>query len=225
MTRERGSIALYLLFSVAAAGATGYVAYRAIRTHRLESEAAAAVAAANRPPPSRPVAMAEPVPAEDPLPTQAQPEPAREVENAGDVEVIPSGTNQAELDAEDPEDFEDPATDTVVYGTPGVSGGLTPASVERTVKRYGVRIERCLRKTREKYHVRRCTVRVTAEVDAQGKVLVATATRENAEPFLGDCVLDVVRKLRFDAPSDHAGATIVYPIVFAPGTPQTDSGM
>jgi len=104
----------------------------------------------------------------------------------------------------------------VFYGTPGVSGGLSAASVERTVKRYGVRIDRCLRKTREQYRVRRGTVRVLVAVDAQGRVLAVGTRLDNAEQVLGDCVADVFRRLRFDAPSEGGPAKIVYPIVFAP---------
>lgn len=209
MTRQRGSIALYLLFSIAAAVATGYGAYRVIRTQRLESEAAEALAAARRPPRAN---VAPPPGPTVPLATPAEVPPEVPI----DEEMVVEPTDSAEARAVDPDAFADPAKDTVVYGTPGVSGGLTAAAVERTVMRYSVRIERCLRKTREQYRVRRGTVRTTVDVDAQGRVLVVTAKLDNAHHILGDCVLDVFRRLRFDATSDGGEARIVYPIVFAP---------
>lgn len=205
MTRQRGSIALYLLFSIAAAIATGYGTYRVIRQYRLETDAAEALAAATRPPRAT---VADPP---TPLPPPKVPS---EVPVEEELAVEP--TDSAEARAVDPEPFEDPAKDTVVYGTPGVSGGLTAAAVERTVMRYAARIERCLRKTREQYRVRRGTVRMTTDVDAQGKVLLVTAKLDNAEQLLGDCMVDVFRRLRFDATSDGGPARIVYPIVFAP---------
>lgn len=209
MTRQRGSIVLYLLFSLAAAIATGYGAYRVIRTQRLEREAAAAHAAATRPP------RASVAPAQEPSsPTEVPPEVPPEVPI--DEEMVVEPTDSAEARAVDPDAFADPAKDTVVYGTPGVTGGLTAASVERTVMRYSARIERCLRKAREQYRVRRGTVRAAVDVDAQGRVLSVTAKLDNAEEVLGDCVIDVFRRLRFDATSDGGRARIVYPIVFAP---------
>jgi hypothetical protein len=206
MKRERGSIALYLLFSLAAAIATGYAAYRVIREQRLQSEAMQ-VASATRPAPARPLPAPRPL---DPL----EPTP--------DVDSTPPVTDAADLAAVDPDDFEDPEKDTVVYGIPGIAGALTIDAVSRTVKRYANRFDRCLRKTREQYSVRRATVRVTVDVDAQGKVLLATAKLQDAEQYLAECVLDVFRKLRFDAPSDRAPARIVYPIVFAPANGGAD---
>lgn len=204
MDRQRGSIVIYLLFSIAAAVATGYGTYRVMRTRRLESEAAEARAVANRPQRAH-VA---------PAPRHSAPPPASEP--GPDEAAFERAPDPAEAGAVDPPVLDDPTNDTVVYGTPGVSGGLSALSVERTVKRYAVRIDRCLRKTREQYRVRRGTVRVMVDVDAQGRVVAASAKLDGAEQVLGDCVLDVFRRLRFDAPSEGGPGRIVFPIVFAP---------
>jgi TonB family protein len=224
--RERGSVALYMLFSLAASVGVGYVTWRTMRDARLSAEREAAanprpVAAAepSLPPPSEP---AEPAESAEPAEPDVE-APAEEVSPSADAtdpwasEGLPS-FEVIERDAIDPEPVEEAEDDTFVYGTPGIAGTLSSVSMRRTVQRYNVRYARCLRKQREQRgEVERGSMRLRIDIAPDGTVQRASATLRNAEPAFGECVLEVVRKLRFDRSSDGTPTRVVYPIAFIPG--------
>ncbi|HEX5060212.1 MAG TPA: AgmX/PglI C-terminal domain-containing protein [Kofleriaceae bacterium] len=195
MANQRGNVAVYLLFSLAVATGAGYGVYRLMRDHKP------AVAANDH-------VDVQTAPAPTPRPSHA---PSDELP----VEP-PQAVDPAENTAVAPEDIADPPKDTVLLGTPGVAGGLEPASVERMVKRYVGRYDRCMRHTHEKYRMRRGALRVTFVINATGSVDYASAQATDVEEDLANCVLDVFKKLRFDKSSDGAKVKVVYPMAFVP---------
>jgi hypothetical protein len=194
-SRQRGSIALYLLFSIAASVATGYAVYLVMRDRRL--------------------AVANDVVAE-PAPVRAVPRPEPIAEPTVAVPPVEAAADTAELDAVEPNLIAS-ATDAVLLGTPGVAGGLAPANVERTIKRYSVRYERCMRRARERGVTPGGSLRLTLVIAADGAVDYATGQPTNVDEELAACVVDVVKKLRFDRSSDGAKIKVVYPIAFVAG--------
>ena len=196
----RGSIGLYLLFSLAASVAVGYGVYVLIRER---SKASADDSVVERPVPVRPVSA--PVVAPPAVPDDPQP-PAVDV---------------AERDAVEPEAIAEPAKDTVLFGRPGVAGALEPAAVERTIKRYLVRFDRCARKARERDAVPRGEMRLTFVIAADGDVEYVSG-KTTADDELSNCVLDLVKKLRFDKSTDGAMVKVVYPIAFVPASSSDD---
>jgi len=194
VANQRGNVAVYLLFSLAAATGAGYGVYRLMRDHKpAVADEHVDVQTAQAPTP-RPT----------PAPVDEQPaEPAQAVDIA-------------EASAVAPEDIADPPKDTVVLGRPGVAGALDADSVERMVKRYIGRYDRCIRHTHEKYRMRRGSLRVTFVIGATGNVDYASAQATDVEEDLANCVLDVIKKLRFDKSSDGAKVKVVYPMAFVP---------
>jgi hypothetical protein len=183
---------LYLLFSLAAAIAVGYGVYVMLR-ERSSTPASETVEAppARRPPP-RPAPPVEPTPVAAPPPDLIEPDAAERAAVAptiGDVD-----------------------TDAVLLGTPGTSGGLEPAQVERTVKRYMVRYERCMRRAKERGEQPRGELRLTIVIAADGSVDFITGKPTNLSEELAACVVDVVKKLRFDKSSDGMKVKAVYPM-------------
>jgi hypothetical protein len=197
LASQRGNIGLYMLFSLAASIASGYGVYVLIRDR---PRSAVDDTREVEPAPARPEPVATPTP--------ATPTPAEPVAEATPVDI-------AERDAVAPADLDDPPKDTVLYGRPGVDGELDVASVEHTVKRYSVRYERCFRKTHERYRMRPGGLRLTVVIGSDGSVIQASY-RTTVEDELATCVMDVVKKLKFDKPTDGAIAKVVYPMVFWP---------
>ncbi|HEY5926241.1 MAG TPA: AgmX/PglI C-terminal domain-containing protein [Kofleriaceae bacterium] len=195
-SRQRGSVVLYLLFSLATSVAVGYGVYSLIRAR---SEASADAAVVERPTPARPL----PRPAVTPTPAPPH-DPS--IDDSVDV---------ADRDAVPPEDIPDPPEDTVLLGLPGVAGGLEAVAVERTVRRYIVRFERCMRKARERNAVPRGDLRLTFVIAADGEVEYVSG-KTSIDDELTTCVLDLVKKLRFDKSTDGAMVKVVYPIRFVP---------
>jgi hypothetical protein len=189
---QRGNVALYLLFSIAASVAAGYAVYLVLRDRRL----AVADDAVAEPVPARAAPRAEPV---APTPVAAP--------------VDEPAADTAELDAIEPNVIAS-AKDAVLLGTPGVAGGLAPADVERTIKRYSVRYERCVRRARERGVTPGGSLRLTLVIAADGGVDYVTGQPTNVDEELAACVVDVVKKLRFDRSSDGAKIKVVYPIAF-----------
>ncbi|HEY5947972.1 MAG TPA: AgmX/PglI C-terminal domain-containing protein [Kofleriaceae bacterium] len=194
---QRGSVALYLLFSIVAATAAGYATYVVLRDRKSS------------------VAEAEPAPPR-PLPApRAQPA----AEQAELVEATePAAVDSAERDALAPDDIVEPARDTVLLGKPGVAGDLDAASVERTVKRYLVRYDRCMRRAHEHHGIARGSLRVTLVIGETGNVDYASGAPTNVDDDLAACVVDVMKKLKFDKPGDGAKVKVVYPIAFVPAS-------
>ena len=195
-SRERGSIALYLLFSIAASIAAGYGVYLLIRDRRV----AAADDAVAESAPARAAPRPEPMPATpvvEATETAGAPDPAELAAVEADADIVL-------------------AKDTVLFGTPGVAGGLEVGDIERTIKRYSVRYERCMRRAKERGITPRGTLRLTFVVAADGNVAYATGKATNLDDELASCVVDVVKKLRFDKSTDGAPVKVVYPMAFAP---------
>lgn len=202
-SRQRGSVALYFLFSLVASVAIGYLVYVVIRDRR-QAVADDAIAA---PAPPRPRAQ----------PMEPPPPP---VEEARPPDLIEP--DAAERAAVAPE-LVDSDRDAVLFGSPGVLGGLEPGQVERTIKRYMVRYERCMRRAKERGVPPRGELRLTFVIDAEGSVDYATAKPTGIDEELAVCVVEVVQKLRFDKPSDGMKAKVVYPIGFVTAQPGASS--
>jgi hypothetical protein len=218
MRGERGSVVVYLLFSIVASIGFGYVVYRSIRDARLARAASAELARASAPAPTRtavapsPAAPAPLAPAHEPAPEPAVPaEPV-----APTPASLPDESDEADHNAVDPPSFEDSAVDNVVFGRPGVAGGGDRFQIEKVVKRYSVRLVRCVRKARENGPVTRGSMRFEFVIDADGVVGTATYRGGDVAPMVGDCMLQTLTKLRFDKPADGHQMKVVYPIAFAP---------
>lgn len=194
-------MALYLLFSIAASVAIGYLVYVLIRDRR-QAIAADAVAEPAPPPPRREPPEAPPL-VDEPPPDLIEPDVAER------AAVAP--------------ELVDSDRDAVLLGGPGVLGGLEPGQVERTIKRYMVRYERCMRRAKERGASPRGELRMTLVIDAEGNVDYASGTATGIDDELASCVLDVVRKLRFDKASDGMKVKIVYPIGFVTAQPGASS--
>jgi hypothetical protein len=193
-SRQRGSIALYLLFSIAASVAAGYGVYLLIRDRKL----AVADDAVAEPAPARPTPPPEPI-AEPPV---TEPAEAVDVAEAGAVEPTVVASTK----------------DAVVLGRPGVAGGLGVDAVEHTIQRYMVRYERCMRRAKERGATPSGLLRLTFVISAEGGVDYVTGARGGIDEELASCVVDVVKKLRFDKSSDGAKVKVVYPFAFVPAS-------
>jgi hypothetical protein len=191
-SHQRGSIALYLLFSIAASIAVGYAVYLLIRDRKLAVADDAVAEPAPARPASRPEAIAEP-----PVDVPAEP---------------PEG-DTAERDAVEPNVIVSDE-DAVLLGTPGIAGGLAREDVTRTIKRYAVRYERCMRRARDRGVTPGGSLRLTFVISAEGNVDYATGRASNVDEELATCVVDVIEKLRFERSMDGAKVKVVYPIAF-----------
>ena len=60
-------------------------------------------------------------------------------------------------------------------------------------------------------------MRLTLVIAADGAVDYATGQPTNVDEELAACVVDVVKKLRFDRSTDGAKIKVVYPIAFVAG--------
>ncbi len=200
---QRGHIALYLLFSLAAATAAGYGVYTVMRG-RSKAEAAEAEVRLST--------------ANAHLPREV-PERAPEPE-ATPAAVAPSIATTT-FEAVPPDNAEAADKDTVVHGHPGVSGALDADQIERMIKRYSGRYDRCMRHAREKNQQRRGDMRLTFMIATNGAVETATAT-STVDTELATCVVDVIKRLRFDKPSDGVPALVTHIMVFVPARAESD---
>ncbi len=189
---------MYLLFSLAAAIAAGYGVYRLLRERKAPPANETAEAPPVRRPSPRPAAPVEPTPVAAPPSDLIEPGAAERAAIAPEI---------GELDE-----------DAVLLGTPGTSGGLEAAQVERTVKRYTVRYERCMRRASERGEHPRGELRVTLVIAADGSVDFVTGKPTNLSDELATCIVDVIKKLRFDKTSDGMKVKAVFPmaVVTAP---------
>jgi hypothetical protein len=204
MIRERGSVGLYLVFSLVIAGATGYGVYRVIHEHRTnDARAALAPTPAPRPAPPR---VVDELPMED-IATDEPP-----VEDIPEEPVV----DVAERDAIDPDGIDDSSKDAVAFGQPGISGALDRSVVEQTVKQLAPRFVRCARKAREQDNSEQTMLRFAFTVAATGKVEDASYRAVGDNELIAECALDVVRRSRFAASRDRGAVQVVYPILVAP---------
>jgi outer membrane biosynthesis protein TonB len=193
---QRGNVAVYLLFSLAASVGAGYGVYTLIKNRPQSVVDDSAVASK----PAQRNRAHGPTPA-PPEPMAPFPEPE-------------SPSEPAEPESVAPADIDDPPADTVLLGRPGVAGALEVAQVERTVKRYVVRYERCMRRARERHLLQRGQLRVLFHITPDGVVDYATVKASTVESELADCILDMIKKLRFDT---SAGvSSVAYPFAFVP---------
>lgn len=186
---------MYLLFSLAASVAVGYGVYVLLRERRSTAAGESGSESVEAEPAGRPVPrpMApEPTPAVAPPPDLIEPDAAERAAVAPDIGDVDK--------------------DAVLLGTPGTSDNLDPAQVERTIKRYTVRYERCMRRAKERGEQPRGELRVTIVIAADGSVDFATGQPTNLSDELATCIVDVIHKLRFDRPSDGMKAKVVYPM-------------
>jgi hypothetical protein len=202
---QRGNITLYLLFSLAVSAAVGYGVYVLLR----DSSRGVAHAADGDIAPARSAQAERRV--EAPAPEEAAP-PA----------PLDEGGDAADRAAVAPPPLDGSAEDTVVLGVPGVAGALEPAQIERTIKRYMVRWQRCMRRQQERAPLTaRGDLRVELVIASDGSV-VYTRSRSAVPEELARCVLDVVGKLRFDQPTDGGKVSVVYPMAFVPARDGSD---
>jgi hypothetical protein len=66
-------------------------------------------------------------------------------------------------------------------------------------------------------------LRISIAIGPDGSVSDATY-RASVSDELAMCVVDVIKKLRFDKPRGGAAAKAVYPMRFVPGTSEIESG-
>lgn len=198
---QRGSIGVYLLFSIVVATAAGYGVYALLRARPQDAGDAEVTQARAEPHAVMPVRPAPP-----------PPEPP---------EVIPEDGGPAERGAIAPAGIEAPDEDTVLLGTPGVAGALEPAQVDRTMKRYMVRWERCMRRARERDELPDGVLSLSFVIAGDGSVS-GMSYRASVEDSLAVCVTDVVKKLRFDKPVDGADVRVVVPMRFVPARDGSD---
>jgi hypothetical protein len=193
-TKQRGNVAVYLLFSIVASVAVGYGVYVFIR--------------------DRKVAVADDVVAEPaPMRQESRPAPMEPMEPTPIAEVGADSDDPAERGASEP-NLVVTARDAVVYGKPGVAGGLAASDVEQTIQRYTVRYERCMRRAKERGATLGGSLRLTLVIAADGNVDYATGKPTNVDEELAGCVVDIVKKLRFARSGDGAKVKVVYPIAF-----------
>jgi len=187
----------YLVVSVVVSVAVGVGTYVTIRDLRRASLTPEAPARAEplAAPARAPVAEPTPEPVVDPEPPPAPIE------------------DSLERLAVDPPAVDDPSKDKVQFGTPAVGGGLARAEVERTIRRYTTRYERCTRRASEVVRLRSGTLRLLITIAPDG-VVSQLAARSDVAPELETCVLDTIRRLRFDRSPDGTTTRVVYPILF-----------
>ena len=198
---QRGNIALYLLFSLAVSTAVGYGVYALLRDRPRMAEAADEVPRAAEP--RRVTPVGAPAAAPD-----VEPNVAPAVEPADRQAVAPADVEAGDEDA-------------VLLGTPGVVGALEASAVERTMKRYHVRWERCMRRARERHEAARGDLRLAFDIAGDGSV-ARISYQATVEDALATCVTDVVKRLRFDRPADAALVKVVVPMRFVPARDGSD---
>lgn len=188
MTRQRGSVVVYLLFSIALSIGAGYAVYILIRDHK-PAEAATTQEAAPAPTPApRPVAQ----------PPQPAPTPV--------VEEPPAPMSVAEQRAVSP--IVDPNySSSPIMGVPGIDGGISRGSVDRRMRAHAVELQHCWEDAGDSPK----TIRVTIHIDAAGRVSGATAS-PGLSPNAEACVLAIFSALSFSAPGKPA--EVVQPIAF-----------
>lgn len=191
---QRGSVSLYLLFSLAASVAAGIGAYVWIRDHKP------AEAAADDTP--HVVSAAKPA-QHEPDPTPA-PQPEPEV-----VPEAPTTTSLAEQRAVDP--IIDPNSEvSPVFGLPGVDGAIERSSIDRRFKARAALLQRCWERSESdpgKLHV-------TLAVAANGHIDQVKMSEGWNEGFEA-CVISLLSNMSFSGTRDGHPATVVQPIAFS----------
>ena len=192
---KRGSVALYLLFSIVLSSATGYGVYRGLRERRLHDASAA-------PEPVHTDRAAAPSP--HPVPA-----PPVEVEPSGDE---PPPLSVAEQRAIDPDIDGDRAAEGANLGMPGIDGAMPRDSVERRFRARLAWFTRCYEQSATPGEDR-AVIRVAFHIEPDGTLVDPKITGGFNDGFTA-CVLGVVGAISFSGPRDGKRVEVVYPIGF-----------
>lgn len=189
---ERGSVGIYLLFSVIVAAAAGYGAYHYIHEHKSEfqHEEQASTAPAPKKQPTAPT----PAPAPDPIP---------EVPVVPEQAPMESPAMVAARLAVDPID----SSESPSFGTPGVVGGIEKRAVDRRFRPHAEQLQTCY----EHASSFDGSVRVTLEVAANGKL--TNISLDDGDDGFQACAISAL-SFSFSPTKDGKPATIVQPIQF-----------
>lgn len=198
---NRGSVALYLLFSITLSIAAGYGVYRVMHAQHVREASASPSRTTTTPKPERDLSSAAvaPPPIEE---AAAAPEPE-------DVEP-PTGTSEAERRAIDPDIEGDATSARVLLGMPGIIGAMPRDSVQRHFRARSAPLQRCYDHFVE--GGKRGVIHMRFRIDTDGKLLDPRVAGFNAQ--FNDCVASLARSIRFSEPRDGQLVEVVYPIGF-----------
>ena len=182
---QRGSIVLYLLFSIALSIGAGYGVYAYLRDHKSAEPTPTVKAEAPTP---RPVVQAQPVAA---VPDVEPPAPTPSVAEQRAVNPI--------IDPDNPI--------TPVMGIPGIEGAIERGAVDRRFRAKARALQVCFDNNGQEH----TTIHATLLVDERGRV---TSARVSPGLSVGTeaCVLSVLSSINFSAPGQPA--EVVLPIAF-----------
>lgn len=183
---QRGSIVVYLLFSIVVSIGAGYGVYVLIRDHK--SAPATSEVKAEPPPRPRPVAPPQPVEAE---PAVEPPAPPVSIAEQRAVNPII-----------DPE-----YTSSPVMGVPGIDGPIARGSVDRRMRARSVELQRCWESDGDPAK----TIHATMHVDAAGRV-TSTSVTPGLSADTEACVLAVLSSISFSPQTKPS--EVVQPIAF-----------
>lgn len=192
---KRGSVALYLLFSIVISIAAGYGVYRVLRERRLREASAA---------PAQEAVRTERAAAPSPHPVPA---PPVEPEPAADE---PPPLSVAEQRAIDPDIDGDGATAGASLGMPGIDGAMPRDSVERRFRARLTWFDRCYERSATED---RGVIRVAFHIEPDGTLVEPKITGGFNDGFTA-CMLSVVGAISFSGPRDGKRVEVVYPIGF-----------
>lgn len=183
---QRGSVGLYLLFSIALSIGTGYGVYTFIRDHKSPEPAPNEV---NIPPPP-------------PRPTVVKPPETPQIE----APVEPPAMSLAEQRAVNPIVDAD-GNVSPVMGLPGIDGPIERGSVDRRMRVKGLALQSCFERNGDAP----TTVHMTMLVDERGHV-TKTSVTPGLSAATEACILTVLDSISFSPPGKPA--EVVQPIAF-----------
>lgn len=196
---QRGSVGIYLLFSLIVATAAGYGAYHYIREHKsqFQSDEEAATTTTAPPPAKKP--KPAPVP-EAPVPEA--PVPVAPEEPPPTQSLAMQAAEKAIDPVVDPADYNTPN-----FGTPGIAGGIEKGSVLRRFKAHAEQLQTCY----EHAGPFDGSVRVTLEVAPTGKL--TKVSLDDGDDGFQACAISAL-DISFSATKDGKPAAVVQPIHF-----------
>ena len=195
--RERGSVAVYLLFAIVASIAAGVGAYTWLRDHQPppgdNDEATTPVASDEAPPSPRKTTKASVPAAPVAAPVAEDPVPA------------PPPVSLAEQRAVDP--IVDPNSDvSPVFRLAGIDGTVERGSVDRRFKPRAADLQDCFENNDPNVGV----VRVTLTIATNGRITELKVS--DGRPAFRDCIRRLFTSVTFSP--NKSGATVVQPIAF-----------
>lgn len=191
---NRGSVALYLLFSIAISIAAGYGVYRLVLAQREEDAARAARSPVQRAaaPTPRPVAApVEPAPVEDPPPLSVAEQRAVDPDIDGDGDGAAAGA---------------------LLGMPGIDGAMPRDSIERRFRARLAWWNRCYERSATAGEDRG-VVHIAFRIEPDGSLVEPRITGGFNDGFTA-CLLSVAGAISFSGPRDGKPVNVVYPIGF-----------